>query len=400
MNNIKKNWDIYLFSILTLGLFLFWYVLFARDPNGSQSNVFFSNATDWFMDYFNTVYMTVGKSPYTWGYLPARNYLPIAYLLLYPASFLFEYDVEDVYTSYDARYFPYPSIIFLLIMVVWVGLLLYVLYRASRRSESSRLLLVLSVLFSCIMLLNLDRSNEVILTAALAFIFLLKYDAPSPAQRHLALIALALSATLKIVPAVLGIVLVYKKQWKDLLFLVLYTLAFALLPFFWLEGSFSDNFNALLTNLSLHAEAYKDGNLGLTAATIFSGLHLSGSWLNYLLVAVAAFSAWKLHAAWQQQLLLLLAAVLSTGQQGDYTLILLLLPMITFFNEPASPKKIGWILLFVLLLCPVQYQWSIGPLTLSNILVANTACILTALYLIGKGIFCLIRETRRPQAAR
>ena len=62
MNNIKKNWDIYLFSILTLGLFLFWYVLFARDPNGSQSNVFFSNATDWFMDYFNTVYMTVGKS--------------------------------------------------------------------------------------------------------------------------------------------------------------------------------------------------------------------------------------------------------------------------------------------------------------------------------------------------
>ena len=73
MNNIKKNWDIYLFSILTLGLFLFWYVLFARDPNGSQSNVFFSNATDWFMDYFNTVYMTVGKSPYTWGYLPARN---------------------------------------------------------------------------------------------------------------------------------------------------------------------------------------------------------------------------------------------------------------------------------------------------------------------------------------
>ena len=194
--------------------------------------------------------------------------------------------------------------------------------------------------------------------------------------------------------------LVYKKQWKDLLFLVLYTLAFALLPFFWLEGSFSDNFNALLTNLSLHAEAYKDGNLGLTAATIFSGLHLSGSWLNYLLVAAAAFSAWKLHAAWQQQLLLLLAAVLSTGQQGDYTLILLLLPMITFFNEPASPKKIGWILLFVLLLCPVQYQWSIGPLTLSNILVANTACILTALYLIGKGIFCLIRETRRPQAAR
>ena len=108
MNNIKKNWDIYLFSILTLGLFLFWYVLFARDPNGSQSNVFFSNATDWFMDYFNTVYMTVGKSPYTWGYLPARNYLPIAYLLLYPASFLFEYDIEDVSTSYDASYYPFP----------------------------------------------------------------------------------------------------------------------------------------------------------------------------------------------------------------------------------------------------------------------------------------------------
>ena len=126
----------------------------AYESDDKVSNVFFSNATDWFMDYFNTVYMTVGKSPYTWGYLPARNYLPIAYLLLYPASFLFEYDIEDVYTSYDARYYPFPSIIFLLIMVVWVGLLLYVLYRASLRSESSRLLLVLSVLFSCIMLLS------------------------------------------------------------------------------------------------------------------------------------------------------------------------------------------------------------------------------------------------------
>ena len=400
MNNIKKNWDIYLFSILSLGLFLFWYVLFARDPNGNQSGVFFSNATDWFMDYFNTIYMTVGKTPYTWGYLPARNYLPIAYLILYPASFLFEYDVEDIYTSYDARYYPFPSIIFLLIMILWVGLLFYVLYRASRRSESSRLLLLVSVLFSCIMLLNLDRSNEIILTAALAFIFLLKYDAPSILQRHIAMLALALAATLKIVPAILGIVLIYKKQWKDLLFLILYAVLLAVLPFFWLEGSFADNFQALMTNLTLHAEAYKDGNLGLTAATIFSGLHISGGWLNYLLIAAAALTAWKLHAVWQQQLLLLLATVLSTGQQGDYTLILLLLPMITFFNEPVSPKKIGWIVLFVLLLCPLQYSWTLGPLSLTNIRVANTACILTALYLIGKGIVMLFQEARRPAPSR
>ena len=352
------------------------------------------------MDYFNTVYMTVGKTPYTWGYLPARNYLPIAYLILYPASFLFEYDVEDVYTSYDARYYPFPSIIFLLIMILWVGLLFYVLYRASRRSESSRLLLLVSVLFSCIMLLNLDRSNEIILTAALAFIFLLKYDAPSILQRHIAMVALALAATLKIVPAILGIVLIYKKQWKDLLFLILYAVLLAVLPFFWLEGSFADNFQALMTNLTLHAEAYKDGNLGLTAATIFSGLHISGGWLNYLLIAAAALAAWKLHAVWQQQLLLLLATVLSTGQQGDYTLILLLLPMITFFNEPVSPKKIGWIVLFVLLLCPLQYSWTLGPLSLTNIRVANTACILTALYLIGKGIVMLFHEARRPAPSR
>ncbi|MCR4882683.1 MAG: glycosyltransferase 87 family protein [Clostridiales bacterium] len=394
MNNIKKNWDILLFSFLTLGLFLVWYVLFAQDPEGNQTGVFFSNATDWFMDYFNTVYMTVGKSPYTWGYLPARNYLPIAYLILYPASFLFEYDVEDIYTSYDARYFPLPSIIFLVIVIFWVGLLFYVLYRASKRTESGKLLLLLSVFFSCIMLLNLDRCNEIILTAALSFVFLLKYDAKSAAQRHFALIALGFAATLKIVPAILGIVLIYKKQFKDLVFLVLYTLLLAILPFFWLEGDIGSNINALLSNLSLHAEAYKDGNLGLTAATIFPGLHLSAGWLNYLLVAVAALGAWKLHEVWQKQLLLLLAVVLSTGQQGDYSLILLLLPFITFFNAPVSLKRVGWILLFVLLLCPVQYDWTLGVFRMTNLLVTNTACILTALYLAGKGIVTIFTDKK------
>lgn len=399
MNKIKKNWDILLFSVLTLGLFLLWFLLFAQDPNGSQSNVFFSNATDWFMDYFNTVYMTVGKTPYTWGYLPARNYLPIAYLLLYPASFLFEYDVEDVYTSYDARYFPFPSILFLVIIILWVGLLIYVLYRASKRSESSRVLLVLSVFFSCIMLLNLDRGNEIILAAALSFIFLVKHDASSPLQRHVALLALALAATLKIVPAILGIVLIYKKQFRELVFLILYTLALAVLPFFWLEGDLISNIQALMTNLSLHAEAYKDGNLGLTAATVFTGLRLSAGWLNYLLIALAAFGAWKLREAWQQQLLLLLATVLSTGQQGDYSLILLLLPMVTFFNASPSPKRIGWILVFVLLLCPVQYDWTLGALRFNNLLVTNTVCILCALYLAGKGIVSVFVKNSQAKIA-
>ena len=395
MNFIRKNWDLLLFSLLTLGLFLLWYCLFIQDLNGNQSNVFFSQATDWFMDYFHTVYYTVDRTPYTWGYLPARNYLPIAYLLLYPASFLSEYDVEDIYTSFDAKYAPFPSIAFLFILFIWIALLFYMLYRASRRSEVCRLLLMLSMFCSGVMLLNLDRSNQIILAAALSFLFLLKYDAPSAFQRHIALFALALAATLKIVPAILGIVLVYKKQFKEIVFLALYTLVLAILPFFWLEGGLVSNVNALMENLSLHAEAYRNGNLGLTAPTIFSALQLSGNWLNYLLIALAVLGAWKLPEAWQQQMLLLLAAVLSTGQQGDYTLILLMLPMVTFFNSAPSLKRIGWIFIFVLLLCPVQYDWGVGGIHLNNLCVSNTLCLCSALYLTGKGIVSLAQGWKK-----
>ena len=312
---------------------LIWACLLFGDPEGLQKNVFFQDAKDWFMDFFNTVYYSVGKSPYTWGNPANRNYLPIAYLIVYPFTALYAYAMGNDQSPYLARYTQLNEIAVLLFTGISMLLLLYLLYRACKGSESLRVFTVAVLALCGVSLFSYDRANQIILSTALACAFLMTYRSKKRALNHLGFLCLALSASLKLFPAFLGILLLYDKRYKDALITVFYGLLFAFVPFLWLQGSLAENLTGYVAAVKAHALSYSGGALGLGAPSVLNTIYpsfMTGISLAITLLAVVAAGFQK--SEWKRVLTISLTMALASGQQAYYCLLILYYPLVLFLN--------------------------------------------------------------------
>ncbi len=390
----KRAWSVRLLAFLVLACTGVWGILFLRNPSGMQSHVFFSDTNDWFMDFYNTVYAAYGRTPYSWGNLPARNYLPLGYLILYPFAFLYPYNMEESATSYIARYSQFPAIAGAVVLLLWCMFFFYSLYRTCTLREGDRLALLFSFFCSGIMIFNYDRMNELILVAGLIALYLKYYDSDHRLQRQGAVLCLAFAAALKLFPAVLGIFLIYRKRWKEALCAVLYGILLTVLPFFWLVGDPKENLSLFLRNIAVHAQVYADSDIGLNGWYVLKALHPHGLVLACILALIALVVAPFLRERWKQILLIVLLLLMTTTQQGYYCLIYLFVPIVLFFNEGPDIRKIGYVLCFALLLIPLQYDYENAFLQVSNITVSNTLCVCLYLLLIAEGCICMVRTLK------
>lgn len=213
-----------IFIIVSLILFFVWFYCLMIDNNGLQRKVLFYDTNDWFMDFFNTIYYTVGRSPYSWGALCDRNYFPIVYLLLYPFSFFFNYDTQVWATTYEARNTQLLGICGGVFLTVSFGMLFYGLYKAigEKENEASKLLILASLFFSAITLSSFDRGNLWTITVALIFIFFLTYKSKNKQYKNIGLFSLVVASVFKIFPAIFGVVLLYEKKWKDAIIAIIW----------------------------------------------------------------------------------------------------------------------------------------------------------------------------------
>ncbi len=385
---INKKTD---FSLLFFLILLITFTAFAfigiTDKNSCQEKVFFFDKNNWFMDFYNTVYYTVDRTPYTWGWLPARNYLPFSYLILYPFSFLYPYDVNNWDTAYLSRYSQYSAIGGCAFITASFLLLFYVLYKAmNNNTEHKKIGILIGLFLSGITIFNFDRANEIVLSAALLFMFLLTYKSENRCYNHLGYICLAMSAALKLFPAVFGILLIYDKKYKDAIITVIYGLIFAVIPFFWLSGSFFDNIAAFINNLKIHSETYFGSGYG------FSNYGLPAFFqkckIPYIFLVISLFVSKYLKKDWQRYLLLSLAIILTSGQQEYYCLIYLFYPIVLFLNEKQNFVNIVYVFILGLLLMPLQYDFSFLSHTVNNNSINNLILLIVYISLIIYGVYC------------
>ena len=96
MRNFKidKTFQHIIFFAGGMFCFLLWAYLWFYDINGIQRKVFFSDSYDWFMDFYNPIYYAIGKTPYTWGRVGDRSFLPLMYMVLYPLIALYPYEAN------------------------------------------------------------------------------------------------------------------------------------------------------------------------------------------------------------------------------------------------------------------------------------------------------------------
>ena len=212
--------------------------------------------------------------------------------------------------------------------------------------------------------------------------------------------SLALSAAFKIFPALFGIILIYKKRFKDAVFTCIYGIMAAILPFFWLEGSVKHNIKLFIEALKTHGEEYADGNIGLFARTLFYDAVPTTVTATVIFTVLPLILAYFHRDWWKQVMLLSLALLMPSGQMEYYCILYLFFPMLLFFNEEKhNPLHIIWVLVFIAILSPIQFESG----DLNNTILLNTLCVASYAYLLIEGfvrVFMCIKKKPAIEAAK
>ena len=103
--------------------------------------------------------------------------------------------------------------------------------KVSNLSSKNKKLLGLALLISMPVMFSFERGNQINLAFALTMFFVAYYNDERKNMKELALISLALSASLKLYPAVYGFILVKEKKWKETFRLFIYGVCAFFLPF-------------------------------------------------------------------------------------------------------------------------------------------------------------------------
>ena len=384
-----------LFALLFSICFVLWLVLFIKNPDGSQRGVFLTDSHDWFMDWFNVVYYSIGKKPYTWGLIEERGLPPLNFLLLYPFSILYDYDVSgwiEGETRYTARYAQLPMVFATAMFIISYLLLFYALSKNSRiRSEHMKFILFSILFFSGINLFCVERGNLQVITAAAVFFFVFlcsKEERPKGFDIAIGIFCLGFAAAIKLFPAIMGVLLLYKKRWKQAIITFIIGMLFFLLPFIWLDQPFPEAIMGFFTAIGRHADSYKTiADFGFSTPAIITLTGLSYTTLQiiaYCFAILALSLTWLLKSEWKRLMLLSLVLVMTSGQQGYYCLMFLFLPIVLFFGEEHRLIDAGYIFLFVVLLSPLQRTVDFQGVMISSRSVINFALIMLYVVLLAQ----------------
>ena len=384
--------------------FSVWLGLLFKDPSGSQRGVFPYDSHDWFMDWFNVVYYSIGKKPYIWGLIEERSLPPLTFLLLYPFSLLYDYDVTgwiENDTRYEARYAQLPMVGGTMVLILSYLLLAYALNRAyrSRKNTGSMpaIMLFLVLFFSGINLFCIERMNLQVITAGSLALYTVLCETAlpdegkgNPVDSCLCMLCLSFAAAIKLFPAIFGVLLLYKKKWKEAAAAFITGMLLVFLPFLWMDQPFIECITSFVRSLKLHGESYLTiADFGFSTPMLIGLTGLDYGLLQavaYIAAVIALCCAWSLKSGWKKIMLLSLTLVLTSGQQGYYCLMFLFLPIVLFFTEEHSLIDVAYVAAFAVILSPLQRTAHIGAVDVSARGVINLVLLLLYLELIVESV--------------
>ena len=324
------------FSLGVLGcVLLYWLIMFITRSAGIEA-YFVSDHHDTAMDYFNMLSNIYHGDPYYAGAnYPAMCFLfwkVMAHFLQLP--WIEEYGSGEYLRQEMTAQLGYILFVTICILAVW-ELIRYM----TKGTNVQKVLFSAALILSGPMVFLLERGN--ILLAALPFLllFLAMYDSPKRWQRVIAYISLAFAAAIKIYPAVLGLLVLRKKRYKETALLLLLGAVFFILPFFAFDGIETilkmihgiGAANSTQTNFGVGCN-YCASNLVQFFCGLF-GYYLETvpAWVSFAAVGFCLIAFLMSRAEWQKVYCLMLLCILFPAFSYTYTLVLLFVPIASFF---------------------------------------------------------------------
>jgi len=349
--------------------FLLWIAYICIDGSSSpQFNMFFQRCEDFMADSTNVLGYSAGRDPYRnlLHGLEEKAYPPLAYVIMYLISRIV--DVSAIVERDNNYFYICNNVQFLtiiLIITIITVLIMYTLIQVTKKGKMSvKIMTAMALCCSAPMLYSIERGNTIILTVILCMFFLFYYNSENKVLRELALIALAVAAAFKMTPALLGIMLLYNKQFKEASRTVIYGIIMVFGPFIFLHGGFS-NVPLMFQNMKLNLQSYSSIEGCTLAASlnrfgqtfikdfilpdmVIAVMKLATVLISIVLLAVVPF----LKFNWEKVAAVVLVLIILPSHSGTYC-ILYMLPVIVMFLNEEKHRNIDFLYLF----CMIMISW-------------------------------------------
>lgn len=382
---------------------LFWsswivFGLFAVISFSSQRMLFFNGGNDFGADYFNTNRYVAEFDPYgnTINGACNHNYLPINYVFQYILSLTADYGqmtLSDCWHDLWGCLLP-----FALYSIICVGFFLYSLIKVAQRFKINKRWIFIPML-SSIMLYTIERGNTILIAATFVNLFIAYFDNPNKGWRRIAVIALSIASVMKMVPGILCVLYLKKKDYKGLLFYGIISSLLTILPFLCFPGGVHDIFvvkNNMAAQISTYSAMFSPYRFGLMGiATEISIVFHTNFWsifaklLSYILLFASIYIAYVIKDNNKAIIYLLFIPALWSGSVFAYNAIYLFpLFLYTVGGYWNLRKTIISLSLFFFIFQPVQIVWH--GITLSYIF-ANLCSVGLWFYFVFEGFSAIFK---------
>ena len=355
-NRIKSQSQLNLFLIVSGGITLA-FLIANFITCGDTLNSATLSASYLFGDYFSHLgYSSLGPTMYSLtedACLPPLAYCAY-YILWRMAPSVMN---ADVLFWEDGLRGDNTQLIFIMFNLVMILLLQWVILHYFN-AHGGKYILALStiILFSypC-MFTSIQRGNSALFVAILLCIIWLWIDETDKRKREAALILIAIAAGFKIYPALLGIVLVKRKDWKAVVRLLIYGAVFFFVPFIFFGGIEGlKNFFSTMFSIAGWSGVDHYGTVrGMSIYVLREHTALSADaaekagYVIETLFLVFTLSVFFLaRKKWQEVILTSAILVSYIGSNAHYTIVYYLPALMMFLQENESTpvfsvKKLG-----------------------------------------------------------
>lgn len=345
--------------LLLFGDIIFW--LMQMIVHGEwMDGYFLDNSHDTGMDYFNMLACLDKHNPYKMQV----NYPPMCFLIL---KFMYRF-VPTSLRGEDANGFYYrelmhAQIIYVLCMFV-ISFCIFELVKYSYiGSDRDKKLFACGVLLSGPFLFTLERGNLIIVSFVCLLIFINFYDSEKRWKRWCAYLALSFSAAIKIYPAFFGILIIYRKRYKEAIQTVIVGLIIFVAPCLIFGGM--EIFQRMFLGMSAATDLQKAYGMGSNFS--FSNLikivgAVGGNVIELnnvirliipLIVCCIVYICSK--EEWKKIYSIALMCIWIPDFSYTYTLLLFVLPLISFLRTHKESNYFIYLygLLFIIILIPL-----------------------------------------------
>ena len=376
-------------------------VLAAASGGESWKYMLFHNGpyTDMYMDFFNSIRDGGSDNVYS-----ERNniYPPLCVLIFRIISKLISPDL--VSTHFKQRTLLQSNQICMIIYILFVLISIMAMLRlveSYANSKSMGKMQLQSSIISFAMIISypimfcIERGNILILSVVFAMFFIFFKDSENKIIREISYISLAISAAIKIYPAIFGLTLIIEKKYKEALRLMIYGIVIVVTPFvFFLDefradpasisfGAFpllkmgmavtadeetTSVFEKLIKNLIKFA-VNKKSSLNLSSVSIqnivfmFKGSSTLAKIVMGITEVIALVCAFTTKCEWKKIFLLCYLMLNIPSASSSYALSFLIIPFMIFLFGNKDYVRRDWIYLggYALLLTPLPTLWYFHP---------------------------------------